>query len=319
MKKTRLTIACVICLLVFCLTGCSKAEYYENISLEELESFTSITGITVNSVEEGIDYVKYEYILTGAEGHPLDEYMLYLHDEYGCELSVEESAGLTLVYRYGEEKISMTKVEESFGDVAYITLPLTAETIENNKATSYEELKSLIESGNYQQAEKHELSSDYKDVKALKMYAKGMSVMNMLPSQGCAVDTTIKYFEQAEGVYDSEKQKDILLDYVKHLNGSYKTTSRGYEYYMYIKDGAVATSFSDEKDAILYSWELYIWPTSSGDVLYAVGQGHKNYYENAEYRCTMMDNGEILVYDVQDYEVASGTYKLIRSKTPDKK
>ena len=288
MKKTRGIIVCLICISIICLTGCSKAEYYENISLEELESFTSVTGVAVNSVEEGIDYVQYEYLLTNEDGHPLDEYMVYLRDEYGCELSLEESAGLTLVYRYGEEKISMTKSEESFGDVAYITLPLTAEMIEQNKATVYEELKTLIESGDYREAEKYELDSDYKDVEALKMYSKGMSVMNMLPSQGCAVDTTIKYFEQAEGVYDSEKQIDILLDYVKYLNGSYKTTSRGYEYYMYIKDGAVATSFSDEKDAILYSWELYIWPTSSGDVLYAVGQGHKNYYENAEYRCTMM-------------------------------
>ena len=320
-KRALLIIPLVICLSILT-GGCSKAEYYENVALTELETFTSITGIAVNSVEEGVETVKYEYIINEPEKQPVDEYMLYLNEEYGCTLSVGESTeDGGLVYNYGEDKILLDKKEESFGDVAYVTLPLPEEVVKANYEAIYAELLSLIEEGKYNDALSFDaLDDDYKDVKALKKYAEAKRVMQMLPSQGCEVPATIRLFKDCGMIYDSEEEVEKLIGYTKKLEGTYKTTSRGYDYYLYFKDGGFTGSFKKETDPLAYLDAVYIWPTDNGDVLYGLGGGFSgNYYEASDYRCTFMDSGELLVYEVSDVDVKAGTYKRISKETPPKK
>lgn len=92
----------IICLLCVFLMGCSGSEYYQDTSLENFRTFTSVTGIESTSSEvEGNDtYYYYNITLDDEMFSKMEEWETYLLDYGFSYVTSKDGAALYVKDEY---------------------------------------------------------------------------------------------------------------------------------------------------------------------------------------------------------------------------
>lgn len=206
-EMKRLTRMITLLILVFTLCSCknnkSSKEYYQGTDLEQLETFTNVTGIELNTEKDAPESNSklYNYLAdNNANGlGAILKYEAYL-EEYGFKKVEDSSDEEIAIYLMDGYIIVTGKFSPQPNVIQYgITIPNTknaeieeagsaAEEPEDNKApemkppkdehTLYSEFCTLVDDGNYAEALdyfiRESLSLNYSDTKDYYNYATAM-------------------------------------------------------------------------------------------------------------------------------------------------
>ncbi|MBE6783689.1 MAG: hypothetical protein E7536_06720 [Ruminococcaceae bacterium] len=314
-----------------------NGDVYENIAFDNLKTFTTVTGVTLNStVEEKTYETTYGYVVLTDADENITEYKEYLL-EFGLKLTSSGDAETT-TFELDDKELRID-VEENESDIRInITIPCDEETNNTRKEKTYSEMVAAAEEEKFDEVYDitDQFSSDeiqnFKDVQAYRLFSLAMEAYDD-KIYGEAREYFIKYCEEDTtdklgGNAYLEECNNILSKY----NGTYSGKSfNGYlSYFIYIKDGKVGMEFDNQEllgtepsETIYYLDYLRIEEIDGYTLLHVVGytSGKIDY----KYDLVPTEDGSIIVNDhawtkpaeyYNDDAVFAGIYEKTSSETP---
>ncbi len=249
-------------LMLVLLTACNK-DYYGNAIFPQLETFTAITKIKVNEIEEDVTECVYSYLLSDDAEKDIERYQKYLTNSYEFQLDTSASSENYRRYKIDDVddalKINISK--EDYGTVVNITVPWCEDVKQTKKEEKYQEAKQLIEEEKFEEAAvaASEARDIHEDAKQLMYYCEGRLASK---DPFCAYASAMDNFQKAGDVLDAKERLEKIRQEVSKYNGTYYCSSLRYspraDAYLYIKDGKVDTQIPVENhpNRISYSQEL---------------------------------------------------------------
>lgn len=285
-----------ICSLIFGLTlvcssfvGCGNndkndptVEYYGDTTIEELETFTSLTGIELNISQSNSTGMSYNYIMDyNAESvGAMVKYEDYIRN-FGFERNEELEKLMgdynSKIYVKDGYLITLTEITTDNIIQYVITIPQKSlleddsendnnedndESNETDNDELYKQLVDFSSQGKYQEAydlyKNSSLSEDfegYSDSKKYMFYAQAM-----IGYENGALGYTYSILKEHCGdILDAPQIIKELDETIGQFNGIYKATSGSVNYYIYIKDGEVATDLKGDYESEQLQEQRYIY------------------------------------------------------------
>lgn len=306
-------------------------EYYEDTFYENLETFTSVTGVELNITEDfEEDGIAYNYLMgndaTGVGA--LLKYESYLKN-YGFEASTIDDGSGRNMFQLDGGYIITRGVDVQDNIVQYIILiprerviaEAANETVstelkaspspspEVDVATAYAEFCSLVDNEKYSEATSYffknrALTLDYSDARSYFNYAKAMQLYRE-PKLVTFEDlqTVLELLSDAPGFKDSDEIVEKINSDLELLVGHYLYVKLD-KYSLYIgfdilieEDGFVGMECIDKKGEetnYLLSYQL-VYLNLEGVSYYGICSDYDLRYEGCEYSIASFDGDSIMV------------------------
>jgi hypothetical protein len=325
MKK--MTMLIIIFLMVISIGACGDSDsdksYYEDTYIEDLETFTSLTGVDVNIQNDLDTGILYSYIVNvDAEGlGAVTKYYNYLEQNGYTKSNIQTEAGTIYV-----KDSNMLMVQDSqFDNVIQFTIVVPkispySESSEADDISSVNELEQLMqycESEDYASAQKFYLDSslqksDDKDTaKKYYLYAEGMEYYE----NGVYGEAYKLLSENTVGILRTDDVLKDISDAVGFLDGVYENQSVGYSgMYMIIKDGRVDLDIKDRdelKNGVYYFESIIDYTfTHNNTSTYAISNGALS-KDDIQYIMASIDSDSITLIAMagNNYTTFNGVYK----------
>ena len=309
--------------------------YYPKASLSNLKTFTEITGIKENSIEEEAITITYIYQYQEKENYE-DSYEKYLLNDYGFKINQDKSYENKRMFEYNNTTITTYK-ESKAGFTTYkITIPFEEKIANDNIKNNYDNAIELFNNKEYVQARNIfglDGVRDYKDSMSYIHYCNGMNEYSDKNYGDAIYD-----FSRCENFLNANELKVELMEIVGKYNGTYYYKHPKVEslsYYMFVKDGKVdfasVTDYNINKQHLysyLYSYSicedtLHIWHEAVG---LAITYGFFNEHKKEDYQYSFTEvpnpNGTLTILVAGDSDTSSlyyGFYEKIADTVPAKK
>lgn len=252
MKKLKKIL--ILSIILLTLNGCENKQYYDDTTIEKLETFTSLTGIKLNISQKNDTGMTYNYMM---DNNADSVGAILKYESYIRDLGFERNEKLekiannsSKIYVMDGYLISLTEIKKDNIIQYVITIPekslLEGELESKNEKdndTLYNQLIDLVSQGKYQEAYDFYYNSNlaenfegYSDSKKYMFYSQAM----MAYENGGLGEAYSMLKEHCNDILNAPKIIMELDETVGKFNGIYKATMEGVNYYIYIKDGKVA-------------------------------------------------------------------------------
>lgn len=322
-----------VCCLCACENKSSEKDYYPGTELDDLETFTSITGIELNISQDcpESNSVNYNYLMDNdASGlSAVTKYESYLK-QYGFKKSEDLSDKDSTVYLTDDFLLITGVFNPQDNVIQYVVnipngkypnvstendvnnevkTPQNAEIPADTKdeAAIYAEFYRLVDIGNYTDAfsywRQKNLSPDYADARDYYLYARAMKLYleTEFLNYYSIMDVIDCLSKTSEGFKDAAEIAEKINGELDRMQGIHISRLEGHEYGSYLiidADGKVTLAFTESyEDAISYGLQYQLT--------------YVNFEEGSSY---MLCNGSRIVKDNCEYAITIQSEDIVLSK-----
>lgn len=327
----------VLTIFMLMLVGCNvKSRHYTDTAFKNLKTFTKVTRVENNDIEETVSEVSFTYILDDRGDEAIDKYEKYLLEGYGFHID-EQTMKEDYTAFVKDEYTLVATTEETAGRLVYkLTIPWSKQKVEQNLKEYYEKVQQLIEEKKYVEAmeilQGNQVLLDYQDSRLALDYCRGMIAAGYT-RYGSAIEYLKDVVAKNKDYRDTDEQLQAIYDIVSKYDGTYycdhlKYPGRGIGYYIFVKDGKVATELEttyQDGEEVYYMYDLVEKQFSTGKKELMIGSAvyKDRKLTETEYEYSFMENANgtitVISYETNEYSTFNGIYHKTSSKTPKSK